>query len=88
MTENEFLNEMEWFLEYYKIEMKGVRAKVWYEIFRKYSKEQFHRGLISHIRTDETTFFPSPGKINTQMQRIAVLFDVKEYRKKLGFKDE
>jgi hypothetical protein len=70
MVKEEFFNEMEWFLEFYDHKLTDVQSKVWFEIFRPLKKEPFHTALIWHLREDEYTNFPAPGKITLKIKEL------------------
>jgi hypothetical protein len=68
MTKDEFLIEMDWFTEYYDYKMNKKMVEIWFESLKKYSQKVLNEGLKNHLNCDETTFFPSLGKIYKQCQ--------------------
>jgi len=63
MTENEFKEEMTWFAEYYEKNMNRIQGRMWFDIFKRFRKDDFHEGLMSHLQTSKTDRFPAIGEV-------------------------
>jgi hypothetical protein len=68
MVKEDFFNEIKWFLDYYESKMTEIKSKIWFEIFEKETKENFHEALMAHIQYDDQPFFPAPGKITARIK--------------------
>lgn len=63
MVKTEFEQEIKWFVDYYGYDMNKTMTTTWFELSKKYTREQFSRALRDHIRMDEYGQFPAFGKI-------------------------
>ena len=63
MTQEEFLKEIRWFLEFYEKKFNKTQSKVWYELFKQHTAEEFNSALNRHIKNSEDKFFPAPAAI-------------------------
>lgn len=70
MTEAEFKEQIEWFLDFYGQTMTRVQYQVWLQLFGNLSVTEFLEALNYHIRTDQYNSFPAPGKITAALEAI------------------
>lgn len=85
MTEKEFLDEMEWFCEFYEKELKQSQVKIWFEMFGKEEQKIFNEALKTHIKIDTFPTFPALGKIYELIKivRPTKTIDVDAYKRRL-----
>lgn len=70
MTETEFEEKIEWFLDFYGQTMTRLQYQVWFKLFGNLSITEFFAALDYHIRTDLYNSFPAPGKITAALEAI------------------
>jgi hypothetical protein len=72
LNKEEFLAEMRIVLEFYDKRVNKTQARIWFEMFSKFSVEVFSKAIKKHLEIDDQNFFPAPAKILKLAEAICI----------------